>query len=58
MSRCLFFDNLVVARGLQGGSLDQGGPQQVGEHVRDLAHVLIQAKVMLISPEMKILHYK
>ena len=55
---------------LQGEEVGPGGPQQVGKHPTDLGHVLNQAKVVLISPEMKfvttqsistkfkLLHYK
>jgi hypothetical protein len=48
---------VVVANGrLQGEPLAHGGPQQVGKHATDLAHVLNQAKVVP-SLEMKLAFY-
>ncbi len=35
-----------VAKGPQGEQVGPGGPQQVGKHATNLAHVLNQAKVV------------
>ncbi len=48
MSRGPFFglqEDQVLAKAHQVILLVVGGPQEVGEHIRDLVHVLNQAKV-------------
>ncbi len=51
MSRGPFFALQDVIKGLQVVLLDQGGPQQVGNHLRDLGHVLNHAKAL--NPDTK-----
>jgi len=48
---------MVVAKALQVVLLVEGGPLQIGKHVRDLVHVLNQAKAVLRSWEIKLVFY-